>query len=253
MENFLKTHPQNSLMATYAALILCQCVAGCTRGYSARLDDYRALVTRGPTEKSAENDKSGLPDQPEFPSARLSAASFILSREDLIPCASLPPRKLTSSTGEIFWLDGNWSTHTRPFIVKGRAQTGLCKIELHPYGPSNLPLGGRDTFVRNEQIRFLITTVSGDSIFPPSNRGFVKCTEKQNQFEVTYDGIVLGQSAVSYVMNESIHLELNPRVCLARVLDEAKNPTQEWVFILPTWDNSLQKSTETSAGTGSLR
>jgi hypothetical protein len=251
----LKSRRCNSLAATLTALISCQWAVSCTREYSARLESYRALVTRGPADAAnLKNESAGLSTQPELPSARLSAASFILSREDLIPCSSLPPRKLTSTNGEVFWLDGNWSNFARPFIVKGSAQSGLCRIELHPYGPSNLPLGGKDTFVRQEQIRFLISTASGDSIFPPSNRGFVKCYEKQNQFEVSYEGLVLGQTSISYVMNESIHLELHPRVCLARLLDAAKKPTPEWVFILPTWETSLPSpSAETSSETGSLR
>ncbi|NBX18436.1 MAG: hypothetical protein EBR09_13850 [Proteobacteria bacterium] len=245
----MKTGRPYNFERLLAALILCQWAAGCTRGYNARLDDYKSYVTRGPSDKK----EAALAGNHTLPVARLSAASFILSREDLIPCASLPPRKLTSASGEIFWLDGSWSNNARPFVVKGSAQSGLCKLELHPFGPSNLPLGGRETFVRDEQIRFLISAANGDSTFPPSNRGWVKCQEKQNQFEILYDGLLLGQSAISYVTNESIHLELHPRVCLARILDGSKSPTQEWVFIIPTWDTPMPSSTDKNSGTGSLR
>jgi hypothetical protein len=233
----LKTRRKLHLCATFTTLTLLQCAISCSREHKARLDSYRALATRGPNPSQRTSDLQNDESSTRPSIARLAAASLILVREDLLPCSSLPPRKLTTPTGEVYWLDGSWSTHARSFIVKGSAQSGLCRIELHPTGASNLPLGGRETFVRGEQIRFLLAGHDGEAVYPPSNRGFVKCLEKQNSFEVSYEGQVLGQSGVSYVMNESIHLELHPRVCLARVLDEAKKPTPEWVFILPTWDS----------------
>ncbi len=233
----MKTRRKLHLCATFTTLALLQCVISCSREHKARLDSYRALATRGPNTPQNRTDLQNDESSTRPPLARLAAASMILVREDLLPCSSLPPRKLTTPTGEVYWLDGSWSAHARTFIVKGSAQSGLCRIELHPTGASNLPLGGRETFVRGEQIRFLLAGHDGEAVYPPSNRGYVKCLEKQNSFEVSYEGQVLGQSGVSYVMNESVHLELHPRVCLARVLDEAKKPTPEWVFILPTWDS----------------
>lgn len=211
-----------------------QLIASCEQQQKARLDAYRALATRSPEQqlnaRVSDEHESGDRNQ----TAKLAAASLILPHEDLIPCSSLPPRRLTTSTGTVYWLDGSWSNYARPFVVKGSAQSGVCRLELHPMGAVSLGLGGRDAFVRGDNIRVLVTGRSGDALFPPANGGIVKCLEAQNAFEITYEGIPIGQTAVSYVMNESIPLELAPRVCLARVLDEFKKATSEWIFILPS-------------------
>lgn len=223
--------------STFAvALLSTQLVGSCGPTYKARLDSYRALATRVPANGRQHPHSLDEDRFVQSASAKLAAASLILLREDLIPCASLPPRKLTTANGQEMWLDGSWSNYARPFVVKGSAQSGLCRLEIHPNGTNNLNLGGREAFVRGERIRILINSPAGDSSFPPSNQGFVKCLEKQNQFEISYEGLVIGQTAVSYVMNEAIPLELNQRVCLARILDDSKKAMPDWVFILPTHD-----------------
>ena len=215
-------------------MLFAQMIESCEQTNRARLDSYRALATRPPANIKQRPHSLAEDRFAQFASAKLAAASLILTSEDLIPCVSLPPRKLTTSSGQDIWLDGSWSNYARPFVVKGSAQSGLCRLEIHPNGTNNLNLGGRDAFVRGDRIRILMTGPTGDSLFPPSNQGYVKCLQKQNQFEVSYEGLVIGQTAVSYVMNESIPLELNQRVCLARVLDESKKAMPDWVFILPT-------------------
>ncbi|MEY3902407.1 MAG: hypothetical protein RL189_1713 [Pseudomonadota bacterium] len=231
----LKTFRALTIVTLGATLTLMQLLASCGQQHKARLDSYRALATRKPTSSPMSSEDSKKSTN-QHQNAQLAAASLVLSREDLIPCASLPARQLTLTNGTVLWLDGSWSNYARPFIVKGSAQSGVCRIELHPTGTSNLNLGGRDAFVRGSEVRVLLSGPNGESLFPPSNNGFVKCMQKNNSFEITYEGALLGYSAVSYVMNESVPLELNQRVCLARILDASKNAMSEWVFILPTWD-----------------
>jgi hypothetical protein len=165
--------------------------------------------------------------------ATLAAASQILSQDDILPCDALPARRLTLSSGEVLWLDGSWSNSVRPFIVKGSVQSNMCRLELHPSGATKTLLGGRDAFARGWQIRILLKGSNGEALFPPSNAGVVSCVKNQNSFDIQYDGVSLGESALSFVMNESIPLDLNPRVCLARLLDQSRQPTSEWVFIVP--------------------
>jgi hypothetical protein len=215
-------------------MLFAQLLGSCEQTHKARLDSYRALATRSPSNGTQRPHSLDEDRFAQSASAKLAAASLILLREDLIPCASLPPRKLTTANGQEIWLDGSWSNYARPFVVKGSAQSGLCRLEIHPNGTNNLNLGGREAFVRGERIRILMSGPAGDSLFPPSNQGYVKCLQKQNHFEVSYEGLVIGQTSVSYVMNESIPLELNQRVCLARILDSSKKAMPDWVFILPT-------------------
>lgn len=232
----MKTLRALSIVTLGTSLTLLQLLASCGQQHKARLDSYRALATQKPTSSSTDSKipQKNVINQQQI--AQLAAASLVLSREDLIPCASLPPRQLTMADGTVLWLDGSWSNYARPFVVKGSAQSGMCRLELHPTGTSNLNLGGRDAFVRGSEVRVLLSGANGESLFPPSNNGFVKCMQKNNNFEITYEGVLLGYSAVSYVMNESVPLELNQRVCLARMLDASKTAKSEWVFILPTWD-----------------
>lgn len=231
----MKTFRALSIVTLGTSLTLPQLLASCGQQHKARLESYRALATQKPT-AAPTDDETDQKTNNQQQNAQLAAASLVLSREDLIPCASLPPRQLTISDGTVLWIDGSWSSYARPFIVKGSAQSGICRLELHPTGTSNYNLGGRDAFVRGSEIRVLLSGANGESQFPPSNNGFVKCMQKNNSFEITYEGVLLGSSAVSYVMNESVPLELNQRVCLARILDASKTAMSEWVFILPTWD-----------------
>lgn len=217
---------------TFLTVVTVFSATACDRQTNASLESYRALANRATVEATQQNlglEKS-IPTRDV--TAKLAAASLILSREDLIPCASLPPRKLTIDNERVIWLDGSWSNYARPFIVKGSVQSDQCRLELHPTGKFNLHLGARDAFVRGDQIRFLLANTNGDALYTPANQGHVSCIQKNSVFEVAYDGNVLGQSPISYVMNESIPLELTPHVCLARVLDESKKALPEWVFVI---------------------
>lgn len=242
----MKTGILTQIVQAGTLLSLAQLVLACESEHKARLESYRALATRPPTNAKLPANSLNEDRFAQNVTAKLSAASLILSHEDLIPCSSLPARRLTTSTGKVVWLDGQWSNFARPFVVKGSAQSGLCRLELHPQGSTPLNPSGRDAFVRGEQIRILLAAQNGEALFPPSNNGFVKCLQKQNAFEISYEGVVLGQAPISYVMNESIPLEMAPRVCLARILDESKNITSEWVFVLPSWDVVAFEKTENS-------
>jgi hypothetical protein len=218
-------------------------IISCQGGHRrARLESYRALATRPSGDSSDKNQNGTHPEENLMASAQLSAASLLLSREDLLPCDSLPPRRLTQGDGQTAWVDGSWSQYARPFIVKGSAQSGMCSLEIRPVGQISLNPGGKDAFVRGSQIRILLTSPSGDTLIPPANHGVVTCTERDGVFQVTFDGHALGKSNISYVMNEAIPLELAPRTCMARTLDEARKPKNEWVFILPVQSVALQNN-----------
>lgn len=219
------------------AVLLNACQGGTQRG---RLESYRALAAR------QANDKSSAPSQTQAATisgnAQLSAASLLLSREDLLPCESLPPRKLAQNSGESAWVDGSWSNYARAFIVKGSAQSGLCKLEIRPVGQITLNPGGIDAFVRGGQIRVILATPNGDALIPPANQGIVHCNEREGSLDVSFEGFHLGKSHISYVMNEAVPVELAPRVCMARLLDDNRKARNDWVFILPTQTLSAQSS-----------
>lgn len=229
MKGRFQTTAKNSLLSVMLlSSVVVACQGGSRRG---RLESYRALAGRQSSDKSSEESDNN--HHSEMASARLSAASLLLSREDLLPCDSLPPRRLSQTDGQISWVDGSWALQARPFIVKGSAQSGLCALEIRPIGQAILNPGEKDPFVRGSQIRVLLTTPAGDTLIPPANQGVVQCKEKDGTFVITYEGYLVGKSNISYVMSEAIPLELSPRVCLARMLDENRAVKNEWVFILP--------------------
>lgn len=219
------------------AVLLSGCQGGSQRG---RLESYRALVTRQANDKvspAGETEDTTTPGN-----AQLSAASLLLSREDLLPCESLPPRKLAQTNGESAWVDGSWSNYARAFIIKGSAQSGLCRLEIRPVGQITLNPGGKDAFVKGSQIRVILATPSGDALIPPANQGIVHCDEREGSLAVSFEGFQLGKSQISYVMNEAVPIELAKRVCMARLLDDNRKASNAWVFILPTQTLSPQSS-----------
>jgi len=238
----LKLRMQTSALAGIGSVIgSALLMSSCNGGQRARLDSYRALATRQAPANQSNSTLAGHNDENRFSSSgKLSAASLILSREDLLPCQSLPPRKLTLADGEISWVDGSWANFARPFIIKGSAQSGLCRLEIHPLGQVSLNPGSKDAFVRDSQIRILLATPNGDALVSQSNDGKVRCQPREASFEISFDGVLLGRSQISYVMNESIPLDLTPRVCMARILDGNRRAKNEWVFILPTLDLRAQ-------------
>lgn|GEM_PF-807075 len=215
------------------AMALLAFVSGCESGNQrGRLESYRALAAR---ENSLGKISTAQQTDPSHPgNAQLFASSLLLSREDLLPCESLPPRRLTQSDGRVTWVDGSWSNMARPFVVKGSAQSGLCRLEIRPKGSVVLNPGQKDAFVRGPQIRVLLATPSGDALIPSANQGVVHCAEREGEFEVSFEGFSLGRSSVGYVMNEGLPLELSSSVCLARLLNEERKALNEWVFIIPT-------------------
>jgi hypothetical protein len=205
------------------------CQEGSQRG---RLESYRALAARqNDTENVVTNSQL---DESHAGNAQLFASSLLLSREDLLPCESLPPRRLTRSDGMVNWVDGSWSNMARPFVVKGSAQSGLCRLEIRPKGSVVLNPGQKDAFVRGSQIRIVLATPGGDALIPQENQGIVQCAERDGGFDVSYESFSLGRSSIGYVMNEGLPLELGSRVCLARLLNEERKALNEWVFIVPT-------------------
>ncbi|MEN9528298.1 MAG: hypothetical protein RI932_171 [Pseudomonadota bacterium] len=222
-----------SVRRTASVVALLAFTAGCQGGNQhGRLESYRALAAR---QKVAESKASEHHNDSTHPgNAQLFASSLLLSREDLLPCESLPPRRLTQSDGVVAWVDGSWSSMARPFVVKGSAQSGLCRLEIRPKGSVVLNPGQKDAFVRGSQIRVLLATPSGEALIPPANQGVVHCAEREGAFEVSFEGFNLGRSSVGYVMNEALPLELGSRVCLARLLNDERKALNEWVFIIPT-------------------
>lgn len=236
----LKKSDKKSLFLLLGMATFCPWLSACQGGNKrARLESYRALAAR---EQDSQKRNGAHADIEVLSSAQLSAASLVLQREDLIPCEELPPRKLTFSDGEVTWVDGGWAQHARPFVVKGSAQSGLCALEVRPLGQVSLNPGGADPFIRGQNIRFLLTTSSGDSFIPADNQPLVNCTESNGSFDISYQGIRLGQSPVSYVMNEAVPLDIAPRICLARVLSSEKIAKNEWMFILPISSISARSS-----------
>ncbi|MEY4064485.1 MAG: hypothetical protein RIR26_693 [Pseudomonadota bacterium] len=241
----LKKRHNTSLLLFLGVASLCPDLVGCQGGNKrGRLESYRALAARETDSGKKANAHS---DSQLFSNAQLSSASLVLQREDLIPCEELPPRKLNLADGEMVWVDGGWAHHARPFIVKGSAQSGVCALEVRPLGQVSLNPGGNDPFIRGKQIRFLLTTASGDAVIPADSEPLVNCSESNGAFDVSFEGIHIGKSPISYVMNEAVPLDLAPRICLARVLSADRIAKNEWMFILPIASVSTRTTRDLSS------
>lgn len=201
------------------------------RGRRARLESYRSLALQQKINQ-IENHEPNIEEDAVF-SARLSSASATLTREDLLPCDSLPPRKLTHSDGRVTWLDGSWARLAKAYIVKGAAETEQCHLEIRPWGHVNINPGGKDAFIRGRQIHVMLANPNGDTYIPPNNGGRVRCVEFNGVFKVTSDRALVGTSQISYVTKEGVPLELASKVCLARMLSSEQVPQNEWALIIP--------------------
>ena len=204
-------------------------------GRRARLESYRSLALKQKINKEKKQEQGDSPAQfnENIFSARISAASATLTREDLLPCESLPPRKLTYANGRVSWLDGSWARQARAYIVKGKAETENCHLEIRPWGHVNINPGGKDAFIRGQQIHVLLTNPNGDTFIPPNNSGQVRCKELNGAFQVTTENAVIWNSQISYVTNEGVPLELASKVCLARFLSSEQVPQTDWAIIIP--------------------
>ncbi|MEY2986555.1 MAG: hypothetical protein RJB13_76, partial [Pseudomonadota bacterium] len=109
-------------------------------GRRARLESYRSLALKQETklEQSQEQENTSVLLNGSKFGARLSASSATLTREDFLPCESLPPRKLTYADGRVQWIDGSWARQARAYIVKGGAETNICRLEIRPWGHVNI-------------------------------------------------------------------------------------------------------------------
>lgn len=204
-------------------------------GRRARLESYRSLALKQKMklEQTQEQEKAtSLFGESSF-SARLSASTTTLTREDLLPCESLPPRKLTYADGRVRWLDGSWARQARAYIVKGSAETDVCHLEIRPWGHVNINPGGKDAFIRGRQIHVLLTNPNGDTFVPPSSAGRVRCMEFEGTFRISAENAVIGSSPITYVTNEGVPLELASKVCLARFLSSEQVPQTDWAIIVP--------------------
>jgi hypothetical protein len=212
--------------ATACVVTACQ-----GQGRRARLESYRSLALQQKAQLNVDSPKNNEPLTTI--NAKISAASTTLSREDLLPCESLPPRKLTHANGRVLWLDGSWAKQARVYLVKGPAESNFCQLEIRPWGHVNINPGGKDAFIRGRQIHLLLTNPDGDTYIPPNEGGRVHCNEYESRFRVTAGKTVLGSSPISYVANEGVPLMLAPRVCLARLLSAEQIPQNEWALLIP--------------------
>jgi hypothetical protein len=238
-------HKSQILITTalcFAGLSLTACQGD---GRRARLESYRSLALKQKIklEQNQEQGSSAVQKQEFIFSARLSASSTTLTREDLLPCESLPPRKLTYGDGRVSWLDGSWARQARAYIVKGSAETESCHLEIRPWGHVNINPGGKDAFIRGRQIHILLSNPNGETFIPPNTSGLVRCSELNGKFQITTENAVIGNSPISYVTNEGVPLELASKVCLARILSSEQVPQSDWAIVIPAlhFNASLKK------------
>lgn len=208
------------------------CFGNSRRAY---LQSHRSLSLQQNLKKDKDEQKSGSSETliDSMLNARISASTAALAREDLLPCESLPPRKLTYTDGRVNWLDGSWARQARAYVVKGSAETDICHLEIRPWGHININPGGKDAFIRGRQIHVLLANPNGDTFVPPSNAGRVRCVERDGSFQITAENTFIGNSPISYVTNEGVPLVLASKVCLARFLSSEQVPLNEWALVIP--------------------